>query len=108
MEQLLRLIFLEGEKQLNAAELERVKQKLDLFDFLTPSECRDLIVTVEKLQEKLRDLIDVTISLNQRLPEDQRSSEEEERIARAYSTLYEEEDRASLEFGGSPTSILQK
>jgi len=46
---------------LKPAELERVKQKLGLFDFLTPNECRALIVVVEQLQEELRDIIDLTI-----------------------------------------------
>ncbi len=69
------------------AELERVKQKLGLFDFLTPNECRALIVAVEQLQEELRDIIDLTIALQQRLPKDERSVAEEERIENACSIL---------------------
>ncbi len=67
------------------AELERVKQKLGLFDFLTPNECRALIVAVEQLQEELRDIIDLTITLEQRSPKDERSLAEEERRENACS-----------------------
>ncbi len=69
------------------AELKRVKQKLDLFDFLTPHECRTLIVAVEQLQEELREILYLTIALQQRLPKDERSSAEEERIENACSML---------------------
>ncbi len=72
------------------AELERVKQKLGLFDFLTPNECRALIVAVEQLQEELRDIIDLTIALQQRLPKEDRSLAEEERIENACSILSDE------------------
>ena len=72
------------------AELERVKQKLGLFDFLTPNECRALIVAVEQFQEELRDIIDLTIALQQRLPKDERSFAEEERIENACSILSDE------------------
>ncbi len=72
------------------AELERVKQKLGLFDFLTPNECRALIVAVEQLQEELRDIIDLTIALQQRLPKEDRFLAEEERIENACSILSDE------------------
>ena len=78
------------------AELERVKQKLDLFDFLTPNECRALIEATEQLQEELRDIIDLTIALQQRLPEDERSFAEEERIDDAYSMLSDEGENVFL------------
>ncbi len=75
---------------MKSAELERVKQKLGLFDFLTPNECRALIVAVEQLQEELRDIIDLTIALQQRLPKEDRSLAEEERIENACSILSDE------------------
>ncbi len=75
---------------MNPAELGRMKQKLGLFDFLTPNECRDLIVAVEQLQEELRDIIDLTIALQQRLPKDERFLAEEERIENACSILSDE------------------
>ena len=78
------------------AELETVKQKLDLFDFLTPNECRALIVAVEQLQEELRDIIDLTIALQQRLPTDERSLAEKERIDDACSMLSDEEENVFL------------
>ena len=62
-----------------------MKQKLGLFDFLTPNECRALIVAVEQLQEELRDAIYLTIALQQRIPEDERSLAEGERIDDACS-----------------------
>ena len=55
-ERLLRLLSGEGGKPLKPAELKRVKQNLDLFDFLTPHDCRALIVAVEQLQGELRDI----------------------------------------------------
>jgi uncharacterized tellurite resistance protein B-like protein len=81
---------------LNPAELERVKKKLDLFDFLTPSECKALIVAVEQLQEELRDIIDLTIALQQRLPKDERSLAEKERIENARSILSDEGENVFL------------
>ena len=78
------------------AELQRVKQKLGLFDFLTPNECSDLVVAVEQLQEELRDIIDLTIALQQRLPKDERSLAEEERIENACSILSDEEENVFL------------
>jgi hypothetical protein len=72
---------------LKPAELETVKQKLGLFDFLTPNECRALIESVEQLQEELREIIDLTIALQQRLPADERSLAEEEQIENACSML---------------------
>ncbi len=78
------------------AELERVKQKLDLFDFLTPNECRALIEAAEELQEELRDILDLTIALQQRLPEDGRSLAEDERIDDACSILCDEREKVFL------------
>ncbi len=78
------------------AELERVKQKLGLFDFLTPNECQALIMAIEQLHEELRDIIDLTIALQQRLPTDERSLAEEERIENACSILSEEEENIFL------------
>ena len=78
------------------AELERVKQKLGLFDFLTPNECRALIVAVGQLQVELRDIIDLTIALQQRLPKDERSLAEEERIENACSILSDEGENVFL------------
>ncbi len=78
------------------AELETVKQKLGLFDFLTPNECRALIESVEQLQEELREIIDLTITLQQRLPKDERSLAEEERIAYACSMLSDEGENVFL------------
>jgi hypothetical protein len=98
----------EGEKQLKPAELERVKQKLDLFDFLTPTECQDLILTVAQLQGRLRDLIDLTMTLKQRLPKDRRPSAEEERILGACSRLCDEGEDVFLEPDASFTVILQR
>ncbi len=93
---LLRLLFLEGEKPLKPAELERVKQKLDLFDFLTPNECRALIEGVEQLQEELGEILDLTVALQQRLPTDERSLAEKERIDDACSMLSDEEENVFL------------
>ncbi len=78
------------------AELERVKQKLGLFDFLAPNECRALIEAVEQLQEELREIIDLTIALQQRLPADERFLAEEERIENACSILSDEEEKVFL------------
>ena len=78
------------------AELERVKQKLGLFDFLTPNECRALIVAVEQLQEELREILDLTNALQQRLPTDERSLAEKERIDDACSMLSDEEENVFL------------
>ncbi len=90
------------------AELERVKQKLDLFDFLTPTECQDLILSVEQLQGRLRDLIDLTMTLKQRLPKDKRPSAEEERVLGACSILCDEGEDVFLEPDASFTVILQR
>jgi uncharacterized tellurite resistance protein B-like protein len=81
---------------LKLAELETVKQKLDLFDFLTPNECRALIEAVEQFQEELRDIVDLTIALQQRLPKDERFLAEEERIADACSILSDEGENVFL------------
>ncbi len=78
------------------AELETVKRKLGLFDFLTPNECRALIEAVEQLQEELGDIIDLTIALQQRLPTDERSLAEKERIDNACSMLSDEEENVFL------------
>ena len=78
------------------AELERVKQKLGLFDFLTPNECRTLIEAVEQLQEELRDIIDLTIALQQRLPKNEQFLAEEERIENACSMLSDEGETVFL------------
>jgi len=87
---------LEGGQLLKPAELERVKQKLGLFDFLTPNECRALIVAVEQLQEELREILDLTNALQQRLPTDERSLAEKERIDDACSMLSDEEENVFL------------
>jgi hypothetical protein len=87
---------LEGGKLLKSAELERVKQKLGLFDFLTPNECRALIVAVEQLQEELREILDLTNALQQRLPTAERSLAEKERIDDACSMLSDEEENVFL------------
>ncbi len=86
------------------AELERVKQKLDLFDFLTPNECRALIEAVEQLQEELRDIVDLTIALQQRLPKDERFLAEEERIDDACSILSDEGENVFLKVADPPRS----
>ena len=78
------------------AELETVKQKLDLFDFLTPNECRALIEAVEQLQEELGEILDLTIALQQRLPTDERSLAQEERINDACSMLSDEGEHVFL------------
>ena len=78
------------------AELETVKQKLGLFDFLTPNECRALIEAVEQLQEELGEILDLTIALQQRLPTDERSLAEKERIDDAGSMLSDEEENVFL------------
>lgn len=78
------------------AELETVKQKLGLFDFLTPNECRALIEAVEQLQEELGEILDLTIALQQRLPTDERSLAEKERIDDACSMLSDEEENVFL------------
>ena len=88
--------FWKGGKPVKPAELERVKQKLDLFDFLTPNECRVLIEAVEQLQEELRDIVDLTIALQQRLPKDERFLAEEERIENACSILSDEGEKVFL------------
>ncbi len=72
------------------AELETVKQKLGLFDFLTPNECRALLEAVEQLQKQLGEILDLTIALQQRLPEDERSLTEKARIENACSNLSDE------------------
>jgi len=81
---------------LKPAELETVKQKLGLFDFLTPNECRALIEAVEQLQEELGEILDLTIALQQRLPTDERSLAEKERIDDACSMLSDEEENVFL------------
>jgi len=81
---------------LKPAELETVKQKLGLFDFLTPNECRALIEAVEQLQEELGEILDLTIALQQRLPTDERSLAEKERIDDAGSMLSDEEENVFL------------
>ncbi len=78
------------------AELETVKQKLDLFDFLTPNECRALIEAVEQLQEELGEILDLTIALQLRLPTDERSLAQEERINDACSMLSDEGEHVFL------------
>ncbi len=78
------------------AELETVKQKLDLFDFLTPNECRALIEAVEQLQEELGEILDLTIALQQRLPADERSLAQEERINDACSMISDEGEHVFL------------
>lgn len=78
------------------AELETVKQKLGLFDFLTPNECWALIEAVEQLQEELGEILDLTIALQQRLPTDERSLAEKERIDDACSMLSDEEENVFL------------
>ncbi len=78
------------------AELETVKQKLGLFDFLTPNECRALIEAVEQLQEELGEILDLTNALQQRLPTDERSLAEKERIDDACSMLSDEEKNVFL------------
>ncbi len=78
------------------AELETVKRKLGLFDFLTPNECRALIEAVEQLQEELGEILDLTIALQQRLPTDERSLAEKERIDDACSMLSDEEENVFL------------
>ncbi len=78
------------------AELETVKQKLGLFDFLTPNDCRALIEAVEQLQEELGEILDLTIALQQRLPTDERSLAEKERIDDACSMLSDEEENVFL------------
>ncbi len=90
------------------AELDRVKQKLGLFDFLTPNECRALIEAVEQLQEELRDIIDLTIALQQRLPEDERSLTEEERIEHACSILSDEGENVFLKVAFLAHRLLQR
>ena len=95
-EHLLLLYSWEGGQPLKPAELETVKQKLGLFDFLTPNECRALIESVEQLQEELREIIDLTITLQQRLPKDERSLAEKERIDDACSMLFDEGENVFL------------
>jgi CHAD domain-containing protein len=81
---------------LKLAELETLKQKLDLFDFLTPNECRALIEGVEQLQEELGEILDLTIALQQRLPTDERSLAQEERINDACPMLSDEGEHVFL------------
>jgi len=81
---------------LKPAELETIKEKLGWFDFLTPNECRALIEAVEQLQEELGEILDLTNALQQRLPTDERSLAEKERIDDACSMLSDEEENVFL------------